>query len=250
MLSSYRLSPLPKHAVDKLQKEVDGLKERASALLHRMRFMAGRVSEVRQLHQPSGSGQQQQEQQQQQQEQQQQQQLSGSRQQEQQEQQQQQQLSGSRQQGQQHTGMDIDGAAALPAATPGDGVASGSGDASAAVPSGAEKDHQAGGMECPVCLTTVPSGADIYVFSACGHAFCNDCASKLVLQSGLCAVCRAKVTRKQVVRVAAGGASSSGRACDPHFEELGGVSAVEGGIEGSPCPACTDCQKPHCACLR
>lgn len=29
--------------------------------------------------------------------------------------------------------------------------------------------------------------------SGCGHAFCKDCAAKLVLHTGFCAVCRAKV---------------------------------------------------------
>lgn len=53
-----------------------------------------------------------------------------------------------------------------------------------------------------------------------------DCAAKLVLQQGFCAVCRQKVTAKQVVRVAAGGSTSGGAACDPEFEALGGVSGI------------------------
>lgn len=77
-------------------------------------------------------------------------------------------------------------------------------------------------MECPVCLSAVPAGSDIHVFSGCGHAFCPDCTAKLVLQQGFCAVCRQKVTAKQVFRVVAGGASSGGK-CDPEFEALGRV---------------------------
>lgn len=78
-------------------------------------------------------------------------------------------------------------------------------------------------MECPVCLGMVPAGADIHVFSGCGHAFCKDCAAKLVLQQGFCAVCRQKVTAKQVVRVAAGGSTCSGAACDPEYDALGRI---------------------------
>jgi hypothetical protein len=43
-----------------------------------------------------------------------------------------------------------------------------------------------------------------------------------VLQSGVCAVCRTKVTRNQVFRVAAGSASGAA-AHDPEFEALGKV---------------------------
>lgn len=78
-------------------------------------------------------------------------------------------------------------------------------------------------MECPVCLSLVPPGSDINVFSGCGHAFCKDCATKLVLQSGFCAVCRQKVTLKQVYRVAAGGGTAGSGACDPDFEALGKI---------------------------
>ncbi|PRW05825.1 E3 ubiquitin- ligase SHPRH [Chlorella sorokiniana] len=173
LAAAARLPPLPGGgSVDKLQREVDRLREQAVGLLHRKRYMASRVSEARQLHQPPAAVQRREPAQQQQ------------------------------QQQQQH------GAAADQRGGVG--------------PSGAAPEEQAG-MECPVCLGLVPAGSDIHVFSGCGHAFCKDCAAKLVLQQGFCAVCRQKVTAKQVVRVAAGGSSSGGAACDPEFDALGGI---------------------------
>lgn len=73
--------------------------------------------------------------------------------------------------------------------------------------------------------------------SACGHAFCLDCSAKIVNEHGVCAVCRQRVTRKQVIRVVAGGGASTGAACDPDYEALGqvGVSGWErtaGGRQG------------------
>lgn len=170
-------------AVDKLQREADGLKARAQALLHRMRYMAGRVREAAQLQPatrpPARAAQVRQEQA-----------LHPAPPPEQQ---------------QQPAAAGDAGAGASSAAAPeaADGAgASGSGgagaaadaagDAAAGAVAGAAEEQQAG-MECPVCLAAVPAGADINVFSACGHAFCRDCAAKLVLQQGCCAVCRTKV---------------------------------------------------------
>ena len=83
-------------------------------------------------------------------------------------------------------------------------------------------------LECPVCFCEAKE--DIHIFSACGHAFCKDCANKLVLEGGTCAVCRHKVTRKQVFRVAGAGAgiSSSQRTAplDPDAAKLQSVNVV------------------------
>ncbi len=48
--------------------------------------------------------------------------------------------------------------------------------------------------------------------SACGHAFCKDCAAKLVLLQGVCAVCRQKVTPTQVRSACCGQVPQSARA--------------------------------------
>ena len=247
-------------AVDKLQKEVDALKEAATALLHRMRYMASRVSEARQL-QPGGGQRAQQGEQQPAAADQQQPRLPGG------------------ENGNATEGAEAGGASATAAAADGDAGPSAAPPTAAAAaaaaaeggipgPSGAYSAEQPGaGLECPVCLTLVPAGADINVFrhgptewpaclpvpvpaamacsqvlqaphglsvcppcpcpccSGCGHAFCKDCTAKLVLQQGVCAVCRHKVTAKSVFRVAAGGGSGSG-ACDPEFEALGNVSGL------------------------
>ncbi len=141
-------------------------------LLHRKRYMASRVSEARQLHQPPAAIHRREAKQEQQ--------PADA------EGQQQQQAPGDAQQGQppahgqgaateQHT-------VAAAAAVGLEGSEGGTGGAAAAAaagagqyeagPSGAAPEEQAG-MECPVCLGTVPAGADIHVFSGCGHAFCK-----------------------------------------------------------------------------
>lgn len=61
----------------------------------------------------------------------------------------------------------------------------------------------AGGMECPICYESIGEGGDVYVFGACGHSFCRECSAQQVIQSGACALCRTKVTRKQVCGVGA-----------------------------------------------
>ncbi|GAB4816117.1 hypothetical protein N2152v2_003163 [Parachlorella kessleri] len=73
--------------------------------------------------------------------------------------------------------------------------------------------QQGAALECPVCFN--PIQEDIMVFGACGHSFCAACAPKLVLERGECAVCRTKVTSKQVYRVAAGSGASPVQQSDP-----------------------------------
>jgi hypothetical protein len=177
--------------VDRLVREIAGLREKAEGLLHRMRYMQSRVSEARSL-QPAAQGPGQGEQ-------------PGLEQQQQQQQQQ-------------------EGYGSGPAGEPAPPA-----DQQAAAGVKPHAGEGGDGLECPVCLSLVPASADIHVFGGCGHAFCQDCASRLVLQQGFCAVCRQKVTARQVFRVAAGAGTSGGAACDPEFDALGGVRAEGGG---------------------
>lgn len=55
------------------------------------------------------------------------------------------------------------------------------------------------GHECPVCLKELDN--ELYLFSSCGHAYCVDCSMTLVKSSKMCAVCRTKVTKNQVISV-------------------------------------------------
>lgn len=59
--------------------------------------------------------------------------------------------------------------------------------------------------ECPICYVPLSIAGEAYVFGSCGHAFCADCATQQVIGAGTCALCREKVTRKQVFRVAVAG---------------------------------------------
>ena len=53
-LANFLFQPCPPAAEDKLQREVERLKEHASTLLHRMRYMKTRVSEAEQLQHGTG----------------------------------------------------------------------------------------------------------------------------------------------------------------------------------------------------
>ena len=91
----------------------------------------------------------------------------------------------------------------------------------------------AGGVECPVCFTQCTS--DIWVL-ACGHSFCQACATRLV-NNGSCAVCRGPAHKNSVFRVAIGGASSAAvmNRYDPDCSALGGIVVrVRPGGMGAP----------------
>ncbi|KAL6782339.1 hypothetical protein ACKKBG_A06415 [Auxenochlorella protothecoides x Auxenochlorella symbiontica] len=86
------------------------------------------------------------------------------------------------------------------------------------------------GTECPICYEVIGEGEDVYVFGGCGHSFCKECSAQQVLQSGRCAVCRARVTGKQVFRVAASCTAdvSATEACDPDARLHPTVAPVRG----------------------
>lgn len=101
-------------------------------------------------------------------------------------------------------------------------VPAAAGEATAAGPAPPGLDAEPQGPECPVCYKVVTD--DMHVFSVCGHSFCQPCAAQQVLRGGSCAVCRAKVTRKQVFRVAPSLGRRTAAECDPDHERLQNVS--------------------------
>ena len=163
------------------------MKEHAVGLLHRKRYMASRVSEARQLQQPPAAVRRRELAQHLQQEQQQPGPADGEQLPQQvqppegaghQQQQEQQDNQPARSQGAAPE-LGTSAAAAAAAAAMGPEAGGGGPNGAAAAdqtgglgPSGAAQEEQAG-MECPVCLGMVPAGADIHVFSGCGHAFCK-----------------------------------------------------------------------------
>lgn len=91
----------------------------------------------------------------------------------------------------------------------------------AADESGTEKtgdEAEAHISECPVCLQ--PIRDDMFLFTVCGHSFCQACATQQVVRGGTCGVCRAKVTAKQVLRVASSLGRHTAAECDPDYELL------------------------------
>ena len=105
-------------------------------------------------------------------------------------------------------------------APPEDGSALPSVEALPAMQQATEAALRSAGLECPVCLSVIEQEA--WLFTACGHSYCQACTPK-VAASGSCAVCRLKVTRRQVVRVAVASAKHGGQSCDPDLEALGKV---------------------------
>lgn len=141
-------------AADKLQREADSLIQRATALLHRMRFMASRISEARQLGRAPRAGE------------------TGQQAQhpmpppeQQQEQQQQEEPAAAS-----NCGAGTSAGAASAAAGDNGMGPSGSTNAGAAVAGtaggavGPSAHQEQAGMECPVCFALVPAGSDIHVF--------------------------------------------------------------------------------------
>ncbi|KAK2077014.1 hypothetical protein QBZ16_005242 [Prototheca wickerhamii] len=82
--------------------------------------------------------------------------------------------------------------------------------------------------ECPICYA--PIEEDVYVFGGCGHWFCRECSGQQVIQSGTCAICRARVTSKQVFRVAASSSATAraSQACDPEARALALAAPIRG----------------------
>ena len=83
-------------------------------------------------------------------------------------------------------------------------------------------------LECPICYA--PIEEDVYVFGGCGHWFCRECSGQQVIQSGTCAICRARVTSKQVFRVAASSSATAraSQACDPEARALALAAPIRG----------------------
>ena len=50
--------------------------------------------------------------------------------------------------------------------------------------------------ECPICMVTPP-----HVITRCGHWYCKECASKMVLTSSKCALCKRKLTLRDLLEL-------------------------------------------------
>lgn len=64
--------------------------------------------------------------------------------------------------------------------------------------------------QCAACMKTLTNTGFNSFFKGCGHVMCSPCVEKACLPDGRCFVCNAKVDRRDVVQMQAGGTGYAG----------------------------------------